>query len=821
MLKPLQIILGFFTISTLLVLGSFSVGPEKIIDKNLGARTSNFFNVRNNSYIETTKPTGWDWLINGVNKYLNFNLISGSSGYGFRDNGGDIEFKDSGGSWIALNAAGGLDASAFSAIAPLTILTTTTTVEYGITQASSTGDGYLSSTDWNTFNNKVGGLTDLTLPENYLYVGNSSNKPEATNSLIINSDGDLIPLVDNTQELGSTTKTFSDFHFTNELGEYATARRLLLLHKTYSEEAAILPFTISNSVSGGVWTITVTASDASGDLRFVLDGKALLAPSSTLSVNATSYAGTDTLPKTVYIYVQNNGSDVPELIASNTDPNGIVNHVHVAEYKAGTISPTHVTSYGKVDSVVEMYRIASNNFYRLLDEGPIYKTGLNIDASSSDVTIGAGTYKVVYDLISSVSRQVSSDSLFFVKNDGTYATSTGFDFDNEYSDGVTINTNRFYNVVLGVLENDTTKIMALVQTGSAGEYLTFTGAFKDENNQTVSMPSDNLLKNIFVPVARIIVQSTVGGYVLQQFPTGLYYRDLRGDVSVSGGSGIASNIIDGTADGQMTFWNNTLGEWNYTETSELFWDDTNKRLGIGETTPLYSLDVNGNIRITDTATTTNMSILGWLKDGDGDKGTAGQVLSYDGTNLNWINAGAGTVTNIWDCSGGDCNQIAMDTGEYLDASDGEFILPMSSGTTTEGAINWEPGFNQLQIYNGDATSTILSEITKCAVVENLAAADDNMSLGSVFATSTVKKVWCHYKGTGTTVAQISLEDGSGNAMTHTTPTCTAQGTPPARQTVTAGGGLNQNELVAFDVDNAVSPETDTYTICVTYEYDSQ
>ena len=63
------------------------------------------------SYIESIWFEGRDVLINGVNKYLNFGYTSGSSGYGFRDNGGDIEYKDDGGSWTAFNSfAGGHDA---------------------------------------------------------------------------------------------------------------------------------------------------------------------------------------------------------------------------------------------------------------------------------------------------------------------------------------------------------------------------------------------------------------------------------------------------------------------------------------------------------------------------------------------------------------------------------------------------------------------------------------------------------------------------------------------------------------------------------------
>jgi hypothetical protein len=53
------------------------------------------------------------------------------------------------------------------------------------------------------------------------------------------------------------------------------------------------------------------------------------------------------------------------------------------------------------------------------------------------------------------------------------------------------------------------------------------------------------------------------------------------DSAPSGGGGAVEN---GTADGQMAYWDNTAGEWKHTETDELFWDDTNKLLKVSEAT---------------------------------------------------------------------------------------------------------------------------------------------------------------------------------------------------------------------------------------------
>jgi hypothetical protein len=57
-------------------------------------------------------------------------------------------------------------------------------------------------------------------------------------------------------------------------------------------------------------------------------------------------------------------------------------------------------------------------------------------------------------------------------------------------------------------------------------------------------------------------------------------KELQSGDSLPGGGG-TGNIEDGTADGELAFWNDTASEWKHTETSELYWDDTNKRLTVG------------------------------------------------------------------------------------------------------------------------------------------------------------------------------------------------------------------------------------------------
>ena len=67
---------------------------------------------------------------------------------------------------------------------------------------------------------------------------------------------------------------------------------------------------------------------------------------------------------------------------------------------------------------------------------------------------------------------------------------------------------------------------------------------------------------------------------------------------VIGSSGDITGTEDGTAQGQMKFWDATLSSWVHTEVTELFWDDVNKRLGVINSSPTSELDVTGTVTMT-------------------------------------------------------------------------------------------------------------------------------------------------------------------------------------------------------------------------------
>jgi len=103
---------------------------------------------------------------------------------------------------------------------------------------------------------------------------------------------------------------------------------------------------------------------------------------------------------------------------------------------------------------------------------------------------------------------------------------------------------------------------------------------------------------------------------------------------------------------------------------------------------------------------------------------------------------------------------------------------------------------------------------QCVVFENLAAADDNYEIWEFQRGVTITYVSAHCRGTCTTEAEIGFEDRGGNAFTLASTLTASSGTGNSTPiAVSSGGTLVAGEGMAIDVDNAVNPETDEYTIC--------
>lgn len=181
----------------------------------------------------------------------------------------------------------------------------------------------------------------------------------------------------------------------------------------------------------------------------------------------------------------------------------------------------------------------------------------------------------------------------------------------------------------------------------------------------------------------------------------------------------------------------------------------------------------------------------------------------DVANTAGITSSTGLILFDWGAIGAD----------YGDA--GSFEIVNATGCTVDAAGEICEDTTDNQLIYGAAPEVLNPEFTICVVIEDLKAADDNLEITMLNDAWTVTAVGLHCAGTCTTGADISLEDRSGNAMTHTVPTHSTGTGNSTFQAVTSAGGLVAGEGLRFDVDNAVDPETDDYTICVQGTWDRQ
>lgn len=146
--------------------------------------------------------------------------------------------------WIN-NAVGTV--TSIATTAPITGGTITTSGTIGITQSSASGDGYLSSADWNTFNNKQNALTNpITGTGTVNYVPKFTGASALADSNIQDS-GSLITL-------GTALQATSTAIFNNSmaLGTALQANSLFFINKALGGNTFAQAINISSPVSSAV-----------------------------------------------------------------------------------------------------------------------------------------------------------------------------------------------------------------------------------------------------------------------------------------------------------------------------------------------------------------------------------------------------------------------------------------------------------------------------------------------------------------------------------------------------------------------------------------
>ena len=201
-----------------------------------------------------------------------------------------------------------------------------------------------------------------------------------------------------------------------------------------------------------------------------------------------------------------------------------------------------------------------------------------------------------------------------------------------------------------------------------------------------------------------------------------------------------------------------------------------------------------NANVTGVATVgTSLYLNGKLFDGDGDFGTAGQLLSSDGTDLNWIDASTTSVAN------------ANNVGTNVNSGDADNFITFvgaSSGNNpirVDADLKYNPSTNTLSAINiaGSSTAVNLNVTGDLTVGGEFKDGDGNFGTsGQVLSSDGTDTAWINAGSlTAGAAAEVGVSAATANADHFITMVDTASG----------------NENVRVDTDLKYNPSTNTLT----------
>ncbi len=137
--------------------------------------------------------------------------------------------------------------------------------------------------------------------------------------------------------------------------------------------------------------------------------------------------------------------------------------------------------------------------------------------------------------------------------------------------------------------------------------------------------------------------------------------------------------------------------------------------------------------------------------------------------------------------------------------------------TTDSGV----GGDQIVYYDGSAARALTDVFQECVTIEDLAAADDGKPIwmNTAYTDVTLISAACVCIGTCTTEADIGLDNEESGTPAALTGTITCEDTTTGDTNTAMSGAaatVDQYDVITMDVDNAVSPETDEYVLCLNF-----
>jgi len=308
----------------------------------------------------------------------------------------------------------------------------------------------------------------------------------------------------------------------------------------------------SLSCSGSKLNYTLTALNGKGE--WVFNGTYYGGDEAVPSASVTLLNGTNTTPKTNYVYFYLNGT-TPTLTVSESDPTGVCCSIIVGVFVVGETSGSNCVVYSYSRERFEIDAFVNRVITRINAQGTLYTSGFDTTASTKTINIGTGNFfNGLFAMFTNVSRNSTTDGFYLINSTGNFLQKATFDSATfgRYATGGAVSDDRYVSVVWGIVPTTTTaggttatvpKLVAVLQSEPAIEYASRTAAEQDLYGMTNYYPPNSAVKEVFTPIAKQILRIRTGGGgtgTAETLSNGLRYADLRGKVTSGGGAPVPS-----------------------------------------------------------------------------------------------------------------------------------------------------------------------------------------------------------------------------------------------------------------------------------------
>ena len=334
---------------------------------------------------------------------------------------------------------------------------------------------------------------------------------------------------------------------------------------------------ITSSILGT--TLNINSTDVGDTFVIKLEENVTILDSNSDSV--TFVEGTNSSPVSNFITYQNTVN--PILTRSATDPS--VNHADVIRFSAGDsgrVFGSVITNAKTADFVQQVYK-------RFFDEGSVYISGFGPNVTATHFNISDDGEMVTILNRHSHRRNLSTEDYFFIRSNGLYNLSSTINDIDEYSNGISIGNNKYFNVMFHLVHNDLgpTQLMAVIQGEPVNEYTSTVSAEVDSSDVLNIFPSDALLKRLVLPIGRVVMKRSGTTNAMQELSNGKFFIDFRGAVTPAGSSPSATGITSHSNLDNLDFAN--AGHTGFASTLHL---DNNTLIRVGNATNIMIQNIS-------------------------------------------------------------------------------------------------------------------------------------------------------------------------------------------------------------------------------------